>query len=40
MSFMVAIYGFKTFEEAEEARKKCQFDFGKWAAVIDEEKER
>lgn len=39
MSFAVHIYGFKTWEEAEEARKKAQFEFAKWAAVIDEDEQ-
>ncbi len=37
MSYRVVIYGFKTQEEAEEARKKAQFDFAKWAAVVSDE---
>ncbi len=37
MSFRVVIYGFQTQEEAEEARKKAQFEFAKWAAVVSDE---
>jgi hypothetical protein len=38
--YMVCVYGFETKEEAEEARKKAQRDFCKWAEVIDEDAPR
>ena len=36
MKYKVVIYGFETKEEAEEARKKCQKDFARWAAIIED----
>jgi hypothetical protein len=33
MKYKVIVYGFETYEEAEEARKKAQMEFAKWAAV-------
>ena len=40
MSYKVVIYGFQSFEEAEEARKKSQFEFCKWAAVVNEDENK
>lgn len=37
MSYRVVVYGFQTKEEAEEARKKAQFDFCKWAVIMSDE---
>lgn len=36
MKYQVHIYGFRTKEEADEVRKKCQQEFGKWAAIVED----
>lgn len=36
MKYDVIIYSFDTKEEAEEAWKKAQREFCKWAAIINE----
>lgn len=36
MKYKVVVYGFESREEAEEARKKAQAEFCKWAAVLED----
>ncbi|VVB54276.1 Uncharacterised protein [uncultured archaeon] len=36
MKHQVHIFGLQNKEEAEEARKKCQQEFCKWAAVVED----